>query len=319
MADIFLGYSHEDKPFASWLAARLVREGWSVFWDVEIPPGESWREFLEKNVGEACCVVVLWSHSSVASRWVKAEAEFAYERGVLIPALLHAVKPPFGLNTIQAANLEGWDGKSEMKGLADLFQAITKICPPPKRVKLRPLDIAVVVGRRKTHGEMGATFNLTCRFVNELDRTVTLKRMEASATGPGDWSHDFSWHVPYDTVDVTEHIRRIDRHATIEIPAQSTFEIGIQFRAPTFSDVVTWPEGSYRFEVWGWADRSRGGNEANVKTDFNAQISGEAAWQIKQLLEVSDEWWESMKDKISNDAIGIPLSIVGAPSDPRAF
>jgi hypothetical protein len=124
VADIFLGYSHEDKPLANLLAARLGQEGWSVFWDVQIPPGESWREHLEKKVSEARCVVVLWSHSSIASRWVNAEAEFAIERGVLIPALLHAVKPPFGLGTLQAANLEGWDGKSETKGLADLVRAI---------------------------------------------------------------------------------------------------------------------------------------------------------------------------------------------------
>jgi hypothetical protein len=165
---------------------------------------------------------------------------------------------------------------------------------------------------------MGATFNLTCQFLNELDRTVTLKRMEASATGPGDWSHDFAWQVPYDTVDATEHVRRIDRQASIEIPAQSTFEIGIQFRAPTFSDVVAWPEGTYRFGVWGWADRSRGANVANVKTDFDAQLSGEAAWQIKHLLEVPDEWWASMEKKISDDAIGIPLLIVRPPADPQA-
>ena len=318
MADIFLGYSHEDKQVASWLAGRLGQEGWSVFWDVQIPPGESWREFLERKVSEACCVVVLWSQSSIASHWVKAEAEFAIERRVLIPALLHEVKPPFGLGTIQASNLEGWDGNSDTKGLAALVRAITKICPPSKRVKMWPSDVAVVIGRRKTHGEMGATFNLMCHFFNELDRTATLKRIEATVTGPGDWSHDFLWQVLYDTVNATEHVRRVDRSASIEIPAQSTFEIGVQFRAPMVSGVVSWPDGKYRFEVWGWGDRNRGDHVANVRTDFDVEISDEAAWQIKRLLEAPDDWWASMEEKISNDAIGIPVSIVGAGARPRA-
>jgi hypothetical protein len=62
---------------------------------------------------------------------------------------------------------------------------VTKICPPSKRVKMWPSDVAVVIGRRKTHGEMGATFNLMCRFFNELDRTATLKRIPVSIVGVG--------------------------------------------------------------------------------------------------------------------------------------
>ena len=317
MADIFLGYAHEDKQVASWLAARLEQEGWSVFWDVQIPPGESWREFLERRVSEARCVVVLWSRSSIGSRWVNAEAEFADERRVLIPALLHAVKPPFGLGTVQASNLEGWDGKSDTKGLIDLINAIRKIYPPPKRVRMSPVDVAVVIGRRKTHGEMGVTFNLTCRFFNELGRTATLKRMESTVTGPHDWSHDFAWQVLYDTHG-TEHVRRVDRDTSIEIPAERVFEKGVQFRASMVSGVVSWPAGAYRFEVSGWGDRARGHHVANVKTDFDVVISDEAAWQIKGLLEVSDDWWASMEKKISDDAIGIPLSIVDASTGPLA-
>src|SRR5262245_29162157 len=104
MEDIFLGYAREDSERAGQLVARLKNEGWSIFWDVRVPTGEEFRDVLERKARNADCVVVVWSHTSVTKRWVRAEAEVGMERGVLVQALIDRVKPPFGFAEQQASN-----------------------------------------------------------------------------------------------------------------------------------------------------------------------------------------------------------------------
>jgi hypothetical protein len=46
MADIFISYARED-----WERVRPLRDvfsgqGWSVFWDLEIPPGQTWDSYI---------------------------------------------------------------------------------------------------------------------------------------------------------------------------------------------------------------------------------------------------------------------------------
>ena len=74
MPDIFLSYSRDDLTTARRFAEAFEREGFSVWWDQTLNPGEAFDEVTEKALNEARAVVVLWSKKSVASRWVRAEA-----------------------------------------------------------------------------------------------------------------------------------------------------------------------------------------------------------------------------------------------------
>ena len=47
MADIFLSYSQKDFEQAAHLARCLEGEGWTVFWDRDIPPGKVWSDVLD--------------------------------------------------------------------------------------------------------------------------------------------------------------------------------------------------------------------------------------------------------------------------------
>src|SRR5215212_596406 len=104
MVDLFVSYAHEDQARVAALAVLLEDKGWSVFWDRDIPPGETWRSHIGQALEQARCVVVAWSESSIQSDWVMEEAEEAKERGILVPVLLDAVRPPRGFRGIQAAD-----------------------------------------------------------------------------------------------------------------------------------------------------------------------------------------------------------------------
>ena len=108
--DVFLSYAHDDIGTVEKLAKSMEAQGWRVFWDRTILPGDRWHAVIEHALESAKCVVVVWSPNSIKSEWVREEAAYGKERSVLIPVLMGAPSPPLGFKTIQAANLSSWDG-----------------------------------------------------------------------------------------------------------------------------------------------------------------------------------------------------------------
>ncbi|MFP5505771.1 MAG: toll/interleukin-1 receptor domain-containing protein [Gammaproteobacteria bacterium] len=124
MSDIFLSYASEDTAHAGRLAQALARRGWSVWWDRSILPGKVFDAVIEAELAAAKCVIVLWTGHSVASRWVRAEAGEALDKGRLIPVLLEEVAIPLVFRQVQAATLIGWDGGDDHPGYQHLLKAV---------------------------------------------------------------------------------------------------------------------------------------------------------------------------------------------------
>lgn len=127
MSEIFLSYKSEDQPRAKIIAEALEQQGYSVWWDMTIPPGKTFDEVIEKALDSAKCVVVLWSRKSVLSDWVKEEASVAVKRRILLPVLIDDVKIPIGFKRIQAARLIDWQGTLPNPEFDLLLKSITEI------------------------------------------------------------------------------------------------------------------------------------------------------------------------------------------------
>ena len=121
MADVFLSYSSEDRPAAQAIAQALSARGRSVWWDRSIRAGEDFFDVIERQLDAAKCVVVLWSSSSVASRWVRAEAAEALKQGKLIPVLVGDCRPPLVFREIQQVSTDAMGRLDE--GLAHSREA----------------------------------------------------------------------------------------------------------------------------------------------------------------------------------------------------
>ena len=131
MSDIFLSYARKDLEQAKRLADLLQQQGWSVFWDMTIPPGKTWHQVLGSELDQARCVVVCWSNASIQSDWVREEAEEGRQRRILIPVLFESVRPPFGFRHIQTADFVDWDGKGDVPVFQGLIQAIADLIGAP--------------------------------------------------------------------------------------------------------------------------------------------------------------------------------------------
>jgi hypothetical protein len=131
MANIFITYAKEDREQAEAVAKALGGLGWQVFWDRDIPPGKTWDEVIEKEIEAADCMLVLWSRSSVASEWVRAEAEEGLHREILIPVLIEETSIPLIFRPLQAASLVGWNEDPSHLSFRQLVQAIAETMGAP--------------------------------------------------------------------------------------------------------------------------------------------------------------------------------------------
>jgi adenylate cyclase len=126
VADIFLSYSRTDKARVAPLVAALEAQGWSVWWDPEIAPGDEFDALISAELERARAVVVVWSTSSVDSRWVKGEARDAADRGVLVPVRFDNARLPIDVRSIHTTDLDAWGENREsapFKGLCAALEA----------------------------------------------------------------------------------------------------------------------------------------------------------------------------------------------------
>jgi TIR domain len=105
---VFISYGRNDEDVALKVCEGLTSARLPVFIDKSLRVGGRWEDDLEVALRSSFAVLVLWSPSSVASRWVKLEARYALESDLLCPAKIAPCELPFGFSDIQCARLEGW-------------------------------------------------------------------------------------------------------------------------------------------------------------------------------------------------------------------
>jgi TolB-like protein len=142
LPDIFLSYSRDDQATARRFAEGFERAGFTVWWDATLDAGQAYDEVTEKALQEAKAVVVLWSKTSAASRWVRAEATQAIENQTLVPVMIEACKRPIMFELTHTADLSHWRGDPNDKAwqsyLAGLRRFLDKgeperVAPPAAR------------------------------------------------------------------------------------------------------------------------------------------------------------------------------------------
>lgn len=113
MPDIFLSYSRDDQATARRFAQGLKDEGFEVWWDQTLHSGDPYDRITEQALKDAKAVVVLWSRSSVESRWVRAEATIADRHGILVPVMIEDCDRPLMFELTQAPDLCRWKGNTD--------------------------------------------------------------------------------------------------------------------------------------------------------------------------------------------------------------
>ena len=142
MADVFVSYSRSDKGRVAPLVAALEAEGWSVWWDPAIAPGQQFDRMIADELDRARAVLVVWTADSVESRWVRGEARDGADRGILVPVQFGSARLPIDFRAFHTTNL---DHPGDVTA-SPQFQEV-----------LRALE--VLVGRRATSASIAPALN----------------------------------------------------------------------------------------------------------------------------------------------------------------
>src|SRR5262245_27358649 len=148
MHDVFLSYTHADKPTVRRIADALAREHLTIWWDQAINAGETFDEVTAHALKDAAVIVVLWSKRSVESRWVRSEATFADRSSKLLPVTIEPCDRPIQFELTQTLDLSDWNGDvtdPRWRALIDgIRRLLDKQSPQPSEAVPAPPSGAVV-------------------------------------------------------------------------------------------------------------------------------------------------------------------------------
>src|SRR6478735_7546456 len=127
MADIFISYKREDQYIAKTLANKLTDEGFSVWWDRNIPVGKAYDE-------------------------VKEEALEGLKRNILIPVMIGNVNLPYGFKMIHTML---WNSDNEIDGqeFSELRYQISRLLDNPDALQKKEItpDIIKNIDQQLNH------------------------------------------------------------------------------------------------------------------------------------------------------------------------
>ena len=124
MADIFVSYARTDKSRVAPIVAAIEAQGWSVWWDPEIAAGQQFDDQIEAELGKARCVLVIWTPTSVVSRWVRGEAREAADRGILVPVRFDEARLPMDVRALHTTDLDGWQDDAASPAFQEVLRAV---------------------------------------------------------------------------------------------------------------------------------------------------------------------------------------------------
>lgn len=130
MADIFLSYARADKARVAPLVEALEAQGWTVWWDPEINPGQEFDDRITEEIDNATAVVVVWTPTSVASRWVRGEARLAADRGILVPVRFENARLPIDALALHTIDLDDWNEDAQSAAFKGLSRALVGLLAP---------------------------------------------------------------------------------------------------------------------------------------------------------------------------------------------
>jgi adenylate cyclase len=140
MADVFVSYARSDKARVAPLVAAIEAQGWSVWWDPEISPGQEFDRQIAAELRIATAVLVVWTPNSVESRWVRGEAREAAERGILVPVRFERANLPIDVRAFHTTDLDGSAKDARSPQVQELLHALGAMIARQRAAQAAPAN-----------------------------------------------------------------------------------------------------------------------------------------------------------------------------------
>jgi adenylate cyclase len=127
MSDIFISYARSTEQMAQQIVDALRAQGFSVWWDDQLPVHRVYGEVIEERLGAARAALVIWSAEAARSEWVRSEANRAREHYKLVQVSMDGAPLPMPFDQIQCADLTGWAGDLEAPAWRKVVESLTAV------------------------------------------------------------------------------------------------------------------------------------------------------------------------------------------------
>jgi hypothetical protein len=177
MADIFISYSREDRDRIRPIVEGLQTQGWDVWWDPSIPL-RGQNDDVDRMLGSAGAVLVVWSAASRGSEYVRSEAAAGLYKNKLIQARIDSAAPPRPFDQVEVTDLGAWSGDREDANWQRIVAAVNLYAGAPGT--LRPLVTRGAAGGR-TRARPGVKPNAKPAAASKAPAYLEKKRSLAPA------------------------------------------------------------------------------------------------------------------------------------------
>jgi adenylate cyclase len=181
MADVFVSYARSDKARVAPLVAAIEAQGWSVWWDPEISPGQEFDRQIAAELKVATAVLVVWTPNSVESRWVRGEAREAAERGILVPVRFDGASLPITAQLVDGSSNDHVWAERYDRDLNDIFalqDEISEAIVKALKLKLLPEE-KQAIEQRGTDNVEAYSLYLMARQSYVIGNEADARRAEA--------------------------------------------------------------------------------------------------------------------------------------------
>ena len=160
MADVFISYARATDDYARSIAETLREQGYSIWFDEELPANRVFADVISEQLDEAKAVVVVWSSAAAGSHWVRSEANRARERGTLVQICIDGARLPLPFDQIQCLDFSGWDGSPSAKNwhrfVASVDELVSGKERPPSTTTVKRSTGQRIARRRLLYGGAAA-------------------------------------------------------------------------------------------------------------------------------------------------------------------
>lgn len=129
-ADIFISYARSSQRHAEQLSERLRAEGYSVWWDEDLPAHRTYSDVIQERLDAARVVLAIWSGDAAKSQWVRAEADFARASGKLVQLSIDGTMPPIPFNQIDCPVLGDWSDHRTLRSWDKIKRSLSELVGP---------------------------------------------------------------------------------------------------------------------------------------------------------------------------------------------
>ena len=203
MPDVFISYKREERARCEPIYEKLKALGLDVWFDDHLTPGKDFTPEIERALRTAKAVIVLWSPASVASGWVRDEANDGKKRDVLAAIRIAPCDPPLGFGGTHYEDIHEVEFANDHPAWLKILARVGDLAGRPELIGYSKAShkATATVARKADHKPVDSS----ARKMRHLNQPVAQGRSVTSVSTPTLSRSVAAWTVIESSIDADDY------------------------------------------------------------------------------------------------------------------